>query len=114
MGRSVVDVTTNGTLVEQTEIRELSPGMLQAGVVMSLTAGLQCGELLARMFLQRGGIADAEAVACICDDYVYTGHAAAWDGAIRVLRGDQLRLVLMSSQVARIRGAVCVDQKGDC
>jgi hypothetical protein len=112
MGISALDIISNGTLVEQTELRELSPGVLQSAVVTSLTPGLQAGELLARMFLQRGGTSDAEAVACMLDDYVYTGHAAAWDGAIRVLPGDQLRMVLMSSQVARVRGAVSVDQSG--
>jgi hypothetical protein len=112
MGISALDILTNGTLVEQTDTRELSPGILQSAIVSSLTPGLQSGELLARMFLQRGGTSDAEAVACLVDDYVYLGHAAAWDGAIRVLPGDQLRLVLTSSQVVRIRGSVSVDQTG--
>jgi hypothetical protein len=52
-----------------------------------------------------------ESSACLIDDYVFSGHSAAWDGSITILPGDQLRLSLISSEIARVRASVSIEPK---
>jgi len=111
MGLAASDTDTNGTLVEETVIRELSPGHLQSALVSTPTPNIQCGAVLARLYIQRGGVSLMESSACLIDDYVFSGHSAAWDGSITILPGDQLRLSLISSEIARVRASVSIEPK---